>query len=277
MVFENIFRLDGKISVVVGGNGYLGRRYCKCLLEYGAKVYVIDKNVEKNDETQEMIDSYPNSYFLNECDASKKGDLEKIRDHIVKKEGKVNILVNTTTLKSKDFYLPFEEVSLEGWNIGLLGEVTIPFLVIQAFIPIMKKQKAGSIINTASIYGIVGNDQRLYEGSNLHKLYVKDYPDIKRVYANGVYCAGNGGLINFTKYLSAYYGKDNIRINCISPGGLSHEGENDTFVKKYSEKTPLGRKANRGEIVGALIYLASDASKYTTGHNLVVDGGWTAW
>lgn len=274
---KDLFSLKNKVAVVFGGNGYLGKSYCKALLDYGAKVYSCDLNVNKSNETNKLIEKYPSKFELVKIDASDKDELIKLREKIIQKEKTLDVLVNSTTMKGNDFYLPFEKVSLEGWNIGLLGDLTIPFLTIQTFIPIMKKQKRGSIINTASIYGIVGNDQRIYEGSNLHQLYVKNSPEIKKVYAHGVYSAAKAGLINFTKYLAAYYGKDNIRVNCISPGGIYNENENENFLKKYSDKTPLGRKAKLEEINGALIFLASEASSYVTGHNLVVDGGFTIW
>jgi len=167
---------------------------------------------------------------------------------------------------------------LDCWDIGIMGNLTIPFLAIQTFIPVMKKQKSGSIINIASHYGIVGNDQRIYIGADINLHYGKDKKDKKRIYSNGVYNAAKGGLINFTRYLAAYYGEYNIRVNCISPGGIYKKGsENTTFTKKYSDKVPLKRRANPEEINGALIFLASDASSYVTGHNLVVDGGYTIW
>ena len=272
-----MFRLDNKVVVIIGGNGYLGTTFSKAILEFGGIVYALDINTTESKEVAELKKEYPERYHLHKVDCTSKAEIIAARDLIVKKEKHVDVLLNTTTMKSGDFYLPFEEVSLEGWNIGLLGNLTIPFLTIQAFIPIMVKQKSGSIINIASHYGIVGNDQRIYEGSNLHEVYTKDNPNIKRVYSHGVYNAAKGGLINFTRYLAAYYGKDNIRVNAISPGGIWQKDENETFVKKYSERTPLGRKARPDEINGAVIYLASDASTYVTGHNLVVDGGWTAW
>ncbi|MHA2174295.1 MAG: SDR family oxidoreductase [Candidatus Hodarchaeales archaeon] len=224
-----------------------------------------------------MKRKFPDKFKMLKTDATNKESLEILREKILDTEKTVDILVNTATMKGNDFYLPFEEVSLEGWNIGILGNLTIPFLTTQTFIPLMKTQKNGSIINISSHYGIVGNDQRIYVGSNLHELYVKDSPDIERVYSHGVYNASKGGIINFTRYLAAYYGEYNIRVNCISPGGIHYEDENETFVQRYSEKVPLARKARKTEINGALIFLASDASSYVTGHNLVVDGGFTIW
>jgi len=271
----NLFDLTNKVALVFGGNGYLGKQFCKSLLEYGANVYSCDINTAKSKELQ---DKYPKKFKIIKIDASKKEELSKLRETIMNKEKRVDILINTTTMKGEDFYSPFEEVSLEGWNKGLLGNLTIPFLTIQAFIPIMKKQRSGSIINIASHYGIVGNDQRIYIGTNLNKVYLKENnKGENRIYSHGSYNAAKGGLINFTRYLAAYYGEYNIRINCISPGGIYNKDENKAFLQKYSEKVPLGRKANPDEINGALIFLASDASTYITGHNLVVDGGYTIW
>ena len=274
---RNIFNLKGKIVVIFGGNGYLGKEFCKALLEFGATVYACDINDSDSPENLELKKTYQEKYSLIKIDATDKTKLGKLREEILKKEKTVDVLVNLTTMKGKDFYLPFEEVSLEGWNIGLLGNLTIPFLTIQAFIPIMKKNRHGSIINISSHYGIVGNDQRIYIGANLNSVYVGEETEEKRLYSHGVYNAAKGGIINFTRYLAAYYGEFNIRVNTISPGGIYHKDENEQFLKKYSEKVPLGRKANLDEINGALIYLASDASTYVTGHNLVVDGGFTIW
>jgi NAD(P)-dependent dehydrogenase (short-subunit alcohol dehydrogenase family) len=272
-----MFKLDDKVVVLIGGNGYLGRNFSKAILEYGGILHSCDRDLTEYIDIKELKEKYHHKFHRHKVDCTKKDEIRALKNLIFDSEGRVDVLINSATMKGDDFYLPFEEVSLEGWNIGLLGNLTIPFLTIQAFIPIMVKQRKGSIINIASHYGIVGNDQRIYEGSNLHKIYVKDHPEIKRIYSHGVYNAAKGGLINFNRYLAAYYGKYNIRVNCISPGGIYQENENEKFVKKYSEKVPLGRKAKPDEINGAVIFLASDASTYVTGHNLIVDGGYTIW
>ncbi|MBC8500905.1 MAG: SDR family oxidoreductase [Nanoarchaeota archaeon] len=272
-----LFNLKNKVAIVFGGNGQLGKQFCKALLEYGTKVYSCDVNVKESSETKKLRKKYNVNFQLVKVDATSKKELVKLKDYIVKDSKRVDILVNSTTAKGDDFYLPFEDVSLEGWDKGMLGNLSIPFLTIQTFVPVMKKQKSGSIINIASHYGLVGNDQRIYEGTNLHKVYVKNSPKIKRIYSHGVYNAAKGGLINFTRYLAAYYGEYNIRVNCISPGGIYNPKEDKKFVKNYSDKVPLGRKANVDEVNGALVFLASDASSYVTGHNLVVDGGFTVW
>ena len=272
-----MFSLEGKVIVLIGGNGYLGRNFSKAILEYGGILHSCDINNTEYKYREELKDKYPDKFQLHTVDCTKSDEIHAVKNLICDREGHVDVLINSATMKGKDFYLPFEEVSLEGWNIGLLGNLTIPFLTIQAFIPVMVKQRRGSIINIASHYGIVGNDQRIYEGSNLHEIYVKEHPEIKQIYSHGSYNAAKGGLISFTRYLAAYYGKYNIRVNCISPGGIYQENENAIFVRNYSEKTPLGRKARPDEINGAVVFLASDASTYVTGHNLVVDGGYTIW
>ena len=277
MSLKDMFSLEGKVIVIFGGNGHLGRQFCKAILDSGGKLYSCDTNINETDEIKQLKKEYPQQFNLIKVDATKTKELEIIYREIVTEEKKVDVLINATTMKSDDFYLPFEEVSLDSWNIGILGNLTIPFLTIQTFIPIMKANKRGSIINISSHYGIVGNDQRIYESSNLHEVYIKDSPDIKQIYSHGVYNAAKGGVNNFTRYLAAYYGACNIRVNTLSPGGICNENENEVFLEKYSEKVPLGRKANIDEMNGALIFLASDASSYVTGHNLVVDGGYTIW
>ncbi|MCF8296147.1 MAG: SDR family oxidoreductase [Melioribacteraceae bacterium] len=272
-----MFRLDSKVAVIFGGSGYLGKQFCSALLKQGAVVVNLDQKLFAKTELLDCTPDESEKFHSLKVNATDENELKKNREKIIKDFGKVDILINSTTMKGNDFYLPFEDVSLEGWNIGLLGNLTIPFLTIKNFIPLMKEQQHGSIINISSIYSIVGNDQRLYEGSNLHEIYVKNSPNIKQIYSHGVYNAAKGGLNSFTRYLAAYYGKYNIRVNTLTPGGIYYEGENETFLKKYGERTPLGRKANPDEINGALIFLASDDSTYVTGHNLVVDGGFSIW
>lgn len=159
----------------------------------------------------------------------------------------------------------------------LRAELDGLFLVTQQVGKAMESQKKGSMVFISSIYGLVGNDQRIYENTNLSELYADAKSENKQIYSAAVYAAAKGAVISMTRFLAAYWSGTQIRVNCISPGGISHPGEDKKFVKQYSSRVPLGRKAEVDEISGAVIYLASDASSYVTGHNLVVDGGWTAW
>ncbi len=267
---KNLFDLAGKTVLLFGGSGILGKEFTKALVDFNAQVISCDL---RDPEAEEQIAGV--DYRI--IDAGNENDLIAFRDEIVPKYGKIDVIINAVTAKYNDFYLPFDQVSVEGWEVGLRGNLTVPFIVCKTFINQLCEQRFGSIINISSVYGLVGNDQSIYEGSNLHEIYVKDSPDITQIYSHGVYNAAKGGLNNFTRYLAAYYGKYNIRVNTISPGGVEYPKENETFLKKYGAKTPLGRKAKKEEINGAVIYLASDASSYVTGHNLVVDGGFTAW
>ena len=188
-----MFDLSGKVAIIFGGSGILGSEFVKTLIEYNATVISCDIVIPE--QKLDKVD-------YKKINALNKAELENLSDEIVKKHKSIDILINSVTAKGNDFYLPFEEVSLEGWEIGLAGNLTIPFLTCQCFIKQMRKQKRGSIINISSIYGIVGNDQRIYEGSNLHEIYVDKSPGIKQIYSHGVYNASKGGLNNFTRYVS---------------------------------------------------------------------------
>jgi NAD(P)-dependent dehydrogenase (short-subunit alcohol dehydrogenase family) len=273
------FDLNGKNALVVGGRGFLGRRFSAALAEFGAKVYAADR-VEPSlaaardpstIEADQSIEQF-------DCDVTDPASVRKMVEQVAAAAERIDVLVYSVTAKPKDFYVPFTECSLEGWQFVLRTELDGLFLVAQAVGKLMEHAGAGSMIFLSSIYGIVGNDQHIYEGSNLSELYLGDNTsETKQIYAHPVYATAKGAVISLTRFLAAYWGDHNIRVNCISPGGLAHPGENEEFLKRYSARVPLGRKGGLDDVSGAVVYLASDASNYVTGHNLVVDGGWTAW
>jgi NAD(P)-dependent dehydrogenase (short-subunit alcohol dehydrogenase family) len=273
------FDLTGKNALVVGGRGFLGRRFSAALAEFGARVYAADR-VEPSlaaVRDSSTIASEQNIEQFN-CDVMDPESVRQMVADVSALAGRIDVLVYSVTAKPKDFYVPFTECSLEGWQLVLRAELDGLFLVAQSAGKLMERAGAGSMIFLSSIYGIVGNDQHIYEGSNLRELYLGDNTsDTKQVYAHPVYAAAKGAVISLTRFLAAYWGDHNIRVNCISPGGLAHPGENEEFLKRYSARVPLGRKGGLDDVSGAIVYLASDASSYVTGHNLVVDGGWTAW
>ncbi len=273
------FDLAGKNALVVGGRGFLGRRFSAALAEFGAKVYssdlpepslaaARDHSTIASEQTIEQFN----------CDVTDPESVRQMVEQVSSAATRIDVLVYSVTAKPKDFYVPFTECSLEGWQLVLRAELDGLFLIAQSVGKIMERAGAGSMIFLSSIYGIVGNDQHIYEGSNLRELYLGDNTsETKQVYAHPVYAAAKGAVISLTRFLAAYWGDNNIRVNCISPGGLAHPGENEEFLKRYSARVPLGRKGVLDDVSGAVVYLASDASSYVTGHNLVVDGGWTAW
>lgn len=272
MSYLNKFSLTGKVAIVTGGGGVIGTHFCKGLAEVGANVAVVDKSFEK---ALELADEIRQVYGVKAeaiyCDLTSEDSVIEMVEKTVSVFGTINILHNNAAGKSSDldaFFSPFEEYGLNQWREIMNVNLDSMFLVAKYVGKAMKEQKTGgSIIQTASIYGILGPDNRIYEDS-----YYLD----RQINTPAIYSVSKGGVVALTKYLATYWAKDGIRVNTITPGGVE-SGQNDTFKQKYSNRIPLGRMAQAEEMVGALIYLASDASSYVTGHNLIVDGGLSAW
>ena len=275
MTIQDKFNLEGRVAVVTGGAGLLGREFCKTLAEAGAAVVVADLAQESAEKiAQGLSDSgYQATNFG--LDVTRVESACELASVTVSKFGRLDILVNSAALDPK--FDPdaaakgiapgaFEDYPLEQWNAALNVNLTGIFLVTQACVkPMLEQGKKGSIINICSTYGLNDPDQRIY---------IKDG---KRVaYKPVYYTTTKAGVMGFTKYLAAYYAGTDIRVNALTPGGVYNNHE-EYFVKNYSAKTIMGRMADGDEMNGALLFLASDASSYMTGNNVVVDGGWTAW
>jgi NAD(P)-dependent dehydrogenase (short-subunit alcohol dehydrogenase family) len=268
-IFEK-FTLAGKVALVTGGAGLLGKEFCRTLAEAGAMVYLADQtpdlvnhsvNLQKMENIHGIVIDVTNLKSCQQC-----------VDKIVTASGSLDILVNSAALDPKfdsshaqPYNDAFEDYPLQLWRDGLEVNLTGTFLVSQAVSRQMVKQGSGSIINLCSTYGLVGPDQRVYEKIGHTKTY-------KPVF----YSVTKAGILGFTRYLAAYYAGTSIRVNALTPGGVEN-GHEEQFVKNYSARTILGRMADKEEMNGALLFLASDASSYMTGANLIVDGGWTAW
>lgn len=255
MDYKNLFSCKNKVAVVTGGAGLLGRKIVKGLSDFGAKVYIadIDKKTARSIADDLKIKYI---YFNIASELSVKKGLKKI----IKDCGKIDILINCAYPKTKDWNNKFEDVSFFSWKYNLNSHLGGYFLCCQRTAELMKEQKKGSIINFASIYGIVAPDFNIYKRTKMTMPVA--YSVIK------------AGIIALTKYIASYYSKYNIRANVVSPGGIFNN-QPESFVRKYSQKTFSGRMGRPEDIVGSVIYLVSDASSYVTGHNLVVDGGWT--
>ena len=274
-----MFNLKDKVILVVGGRGYLGRDFCYYLNKQKGTVISADLKESSKAASKSKNKKDQSKIIQLNIDVTDKKSVSQTVERVIKKYGKIDVLVFSVTAKPNDFYLPYTECSLAGWQKVIRDELDGVFLVTQRVGRQMEKQKNGSIILLSSMYGVVGNDQRIYKGANLDSLYAnkKSSKKKKQIYSHSVYPTVKGGIISLTRYLAAYWGEKNIRVNCISPGGIEHEGENKEFVSKYSQKVPLGRKSNLDEISPAVVYLASDESSYLTGQNIIIDGGWTAW
>ena len=272
------YTLTDKTALVVGGRGYLGSRFCLALQEAGANVYAADlpktSKAAAADTNKIQVAGIKNLTVDVTSEQSVISMIEEIRED----QQSIDILVYSVTAKPDDFYYPFTECSLEGWQKILRAELDGLFLVTSRVGRFMENVGKGNIILTSSIYGVVGNDQRIYKDANLDKLYGNKADEkFDQIYAHAGYAAAKGAVISMTRFLAAYWGEKGIRVNCITPGGIAHPGENEDFIKAYSNRVPLGRKAEPEEISSSIVYLASDASSYVTGHNLVIDGGWTIW
>ncbi len=276
MTIQEKFDLTGKTAVVTGGSGLLGKEFCRTLAEGGANVIVADiAEAAANEVATGLADAgYAAAGFG--LDVTRKDSVEALVDTTIQQFGSLDILVNSAALDPKfdadassKGIAPgaFEDYPLEDFKAAVDVNLTGMFLVTQACVkPMIAQGKKGSIINICSTYGLNGPDQRLY---------LKD--DGSRVAFKPVYyTTTKAGVMGFTKYLAAYYAETDIRVNALTPGGVFND-HNDTFNRKYSEKTIMGRMARKDEMNGALLFLASEASSYMTGNNVVVDGGWTAW
>jgi len=266
------FMLEGKTAIITGGAGILGRHFCSGLADAGANIAVVDINFEAaNNLANDITERFGVKAVAFECDVASEASVKKMVESVQNEFGEIHILHNNAAGKSNDldaFFAEFENYELAQWKEIMGTNLDGMFLVAKHVGKVMKEQgKGGSIIQTSSIYGVMAPDQRIYEGS-----YYLD----RQINSPAIYSASKAGVIGLTKYLATYWAKEGIRVNAITPGGVE-SGQNDTFKNNYSARIPLGRMSQPEEMVGALIYLASDASSYVTGQNIIVDGGLNAW
>lgn len=244
--------LKNKVIILTGAGGVIGQQSLKHLLKNGAKVVAVDV---KNFDCEAEL-------FLTN-DITRPEAIDELLQVVLDKFGRIDGLVNLAYPRTADWGCKFEDIPYDSWVKNVDMQMNAVFYICQKTIDIMKMQNSGSIVNIASIYGVVGNDFSLYEE------YGGTSP--------AAYAAIKGGIINFSRYLASYNGKYNIRVNCVSPGGVLDEThQNPSFIKRYSDKSLLKRLGNAEEMAPAITFLLSDDASFITGHNLMVDGGWTA-
>ncbi len=260
----NRFSLEGKVAIVTGSSGLIGKAFCDALKE--ARAIVVAADINANDDIKK-------DYYFHYTDITNEDSVKELSDTIINKYGKIDILVNNAAIndmfedpKATLELSKFENYPLELWEKSLKVNLTGTFICSKIIGKQMLQNKKGSIINIASTYGINAPDQSLYINEAGEQMFFKP----------PAYSVTKGGVIMLTKFLAAYWGKSGIRVNTLTPGGVEN-GQDDFFINKYSNKTPLNRMASVEDYKGAIVFLASDASSYMTGANLIVDGGWTAW
>jgi NAD(P)-dependent dehydrogenase (short-subunit alcohol dehydrogenase family) len=256
-------KLKNKTIIITGGSGLIGSAFSVISAKHGANVIIIDIDKKKsNNLVKQIKEKTKNDKIIYlECNIINFNDIKKSIGIILNKFGEISVLVNNAYPRNKNYGKKYEDVTYEDFceNINLhLGGY---FLITQQISKVMMKQNYGNIINIGSIYGFAAPRFEIYEGTEMTTPV--EYAAIK------------GAIVNLTKYLASYLGKYNIRVNCISPGGV-YDHQPETFVKKYSQKVLLEKRmANVDDLTGALLFLLSDSSKYITGQNIVVDGGWS--
>ncbi len=270
--YKSLFDLTGKTAIVTGAVGILGQHFCRGLAEFGAHVAVVDLDLDRcAGFASDLEGDYGRPAIGVACDVSDQASVAGMVDQVVNRFGSIDILHNNAASKSADldaFFASTEDYSLKEWRRIMSVNVDGMFLVAQAVGGQMQKQgTGGSIIQTASIYGLFSSDKRIYEGS----FYMG-----RQISNPAVYSTSKAAVVGLTRYLAANWADAGIRVNALVPAGVE-SGQNDTFKTRYSARVPLARMAQPEEMVGALVYLASTASSYVTGHCLVVDGGLSVW
>ena len=239
-------RLTNKVIVVTGGSGLIGRDILKYLDQEDA----IAINAEIN-----VGDSCEDRNF--NCDITKEESVQQLIDKVLVKYGRLDGWVNNAYPRTLDWANRFEEIPAESWKANVDYQLNSLFMCCQLVLKVMKQQRAGSIVNISSIYGVVGPDFSVYDGTEITM--------------PAAYSAIKGGIINFSRYLASYYGPHGVRVNCVSPGGIFND-QNPLFVKHYEAKVPLKRMGLPSDISPAVGFLLSDEACYITGHNMMVDG-----
>lgn len=270
---EPTFRLDGKLAIVTGAVGLLGRKHCEALARAGATVVVSDLDADACQDYAGSLRARGLQAVAAAADVTDKKQVDKMVERVLREGRSIDVLVNNAAINDM-VEAPltaaqtsrFENYPVELFSRVLNVAVTGTFLCSQAVAAHMAERRSGSIINIASTYALVGPDQRLYRAAD----------GSQRFFKSAAYPAAKGAVLSFTRFLAAYLGHAGVRVNALSPGGVQN-GQDHTFIEHYASRTPLGRMASADDYQGALLFLASDASRYMTGANLVVDGGFTAW
>lgn len=245
-----MYSFHDKTVLITGGNGRLGSAFARAFVEAGARVTVWD-----------VAGDAPAGCRFDRCDITQHDAVAAALQRLTAEVGPVQVLINNAYPRNAHYGRTFEDIALADWNDNVAMHLGGYFNVAQQVAQGMREQ-GGSIVNISSIYGVVGPDFSIYDGTAM--TMPAEYAAIK------------GGIVNFTRYLATWLAKYRIRVNAVSPGGI-HDQQDSRFVAAYERRVPLGRMATPDDVVGPVLFLASESARYITGQNLMVDGGWTAW
>lgn len=263
-MLNSLFDLTGRVIIVIGGAGYLGKPLCEAFAQYGASLVIASRNAGHCRSLAEKLTGKYQTEALGECvDVLDTGSIRRLFRIAGERFGKIDVLVNNAYLSVPE---SVETMTDEQWNRGIEGTVGGAFRCIREVLPYLLERRHGKIINIASMYGVMAPNPELYGGNS-------------KIGSPACYGAGKAAVIQLTKYIAAYYGRQGILANCISPGPFPHADvqENFEFMEALGKKTMLGRFGRPEELMGAAVFLAGDASSYITGQNICIDGGATSW
>jgi NAD(P)-dependent dehydrogenase (short-subunit alcohol dehydrogenase family) len=261
--FRSKFELKGKVIVISGGCGLIGRAFCEAVAQFGAHVVVADIPLANPSVfAEELQKKYGNACLGVELEVQLKDSVMQLRDAIVKAFGRVDGLVTAHQNKSHLIFEPFEEVSEANWDTVVEVNLKGTFLLCQVIGSFMAEKGSGSIVNIPSTYSVVAPNQNLYKGTKMG--------------CPAAYSASKGGIDALSQYLASYWAAKGVRVNMITPHGVWNKHE-EQFEKNFAGFSPMQRMSYNHEVAPALVYLLSDASSYMTGNNMLVEGGWTAW
>lgn len=261
MNYLDKFKLSGKVTFVTGGVGLIGTEVTKALADAGGKVVILDIDEEKSNELIISLKKESKDVEFEEFDVTELDKIDSAIATLKSKYGRIDVWVNAAYPRTADWGSKVEDLSLDSWQKNVEMHLNSYAWISRKVCLVMKEQGGGSLINFGSIYGVVGNNFSVYDGTELTSPMA--------------YCAIKGGIVNLSRYLASYFGEFNVRVNTICPGGV-FDNQNETFVKNYERNTPLRRMGKPEEIASAVLFLASDAAAYITGATIMVDGGWTA-
>ena len=268
-ISSELFNLSGKVIVVTGGTGLLGSVYCEAFSRFGANVVVADLSESNPKKLSKKINDFCKAKSIGiDCDVTIEKDVINLFAVTLNKFGKVDAIVNNAAatgehlMRKGKVFSDFEEYPLAVWEEVMKVNLTGSFLVArEGGKAMLLSDKGGSIVNVSSTYGVVGPAHQIY-----NNMKFKSFP---------AYSASKAGIHGLTRWLATYWGDKGIRVNTLVPGGVENKHDPE-FIRRYSNKTPLGRMAQREDMIGMAVYLVSDASLYATGQQYFVDGGWTA-
>ncbi len=263
---KDLMSLSGRVVVITGGAGHVGIAAADALAELGARIAVVDLDADRATVVaSQLTERWDQDAAAFACDLEQQEDVRALPKRVKEKFGRIDVIVNCAAFVGMSelpgWTVPFEQQSMETWRRALEVNLTAPICLVQSALDDLRASGHGAVVNVASIYGLLGPDWKLYEGTSLGN--------------PAAYSASKGGLIQMTRWLSSTLAPQ-VRVNAIAPGGILRNTP-EPFLGRYSARTPLARMAAEEDLKGAFAYLASDLSAYVTGQCLAVDGGWTVW